>query len=210
MTSPKSSTSLTPQQSCWSKTNAITQIVIGIALVTTVIITGVSICQQGEFNRNSLRPWIGVELDPNIQIEDGVFVFSYDTKCTGRTVAYRIKNYGSVSYSDVFPEDGFKKIKKKKGSVSFLVPNQTMRVEDKEVYIKMAVTPDIIDTIPVLRKRIIKLIENQEFFLHIYIEYEDFNANRYGLRYTALPAHLNEYKNKCDWLMIDSSDELIE
>lgn len=94
---------------------------IQICVVVGIFVTCILMCQQirkqGEFNRNSLRPWVSSEPSSIVEVADGYIRVSYSLKNDGKTPAYKVFSYSTLTQEKPFPVDRFKqKIKKAKES----------------------------------------------------------------------------------------------
>lgn len=126
-----------------------------------------NIRQQGEFNQNTLRPWVYSFIKDEIEIKNDYIKISYRIGNTGRTPAYKTQTYTILNLNEQFPENEFK-IAKPDSGISFIFPNNEMIHEPK------------IKPIPSFEK----IIENKNVYIHLYLQYSDFNNEHYYLRVT--------------------------
>jgi len=184
------------------------QIGVLIALGITIYITNKNIEQQGEFSRNTFRPWLYVEPQKAIEITDCRVIFWYDLKCEGESPSYNIVRYEAITFDSVFPVRIFKELKRNSidelEKIGLIAPGATERLDDNCII-------DFEDRIP--KDSLIREINRSKLFVHIYLEYSDFKNNQYCFRYTSRPEGLNEYaKNQynCEWSNISAQEECIK
>lgn len=179
----------------------IVQIGVVVCLLITIIITCKNVIQQGEFNRNSLRPWIYAKMDtlsPMFIDHDGFMRFKLNLINIGSTPACSIRHYTVLNFDSSFPEYAIKEeiAKRKSPRCCFIFPDQEIRVISSQMTasrdsfdIKL-ISPAIVETVFVKSETLQTqqeiwdaLIEN-DFHVHSYLEYLDANDNIYALRTT--------------------------
>lgn len=150
------------------KTSDKIQIGVLIVIFITAVLMLWNIIQQGKFNRNSLRPWVYTFIKDEIErIKGGYININYRVGNTGRTPVYKAKTYTILNLNKDFPEKEFKTVKPDSG-IGFIFPNIEITHE-----VKLA--PEI---------SFEKIFESKNVYIHLYLQYLDFDNKHYYLRVT--------------------------
>lgn len=197
----------------WKKTGVIVQIVIMVALVISVIYTGISVNNQTEFNRNSLRPWVFPIPQDTITISDGAIKFSYNLKCIGRTPACSVLTYSWLLSDSTFPVNRIRNEKEEQLTPpSFLVSDYSLRIESYTTFDWEDLKTGEIYKQP--RAKLTSDINKELFYLYFYIEYNDFNHKQYYFRITFLLKPIKYLQElsayECRWVIVNSSFEPVD
>lgn len=200
---------LTKKMKCQKLTlSDLIQIGVLIALCITIYITNKNIKQQGEFNRNTFRPWLYVEPHKAIEITDCRVIFWYDLKCEGESPSYNIVRYETITFDPVFPVRVFKELKRNSideiSKIGLIAPGTIQQINDH----------CIVDfEQQIFHNILMQSILNRNLFIHIYVEYSDFKNNFYGLKCTIMPKNLIEFaplQYNCKWFFTNVRDEYIK
>jgi hypothetical protein len=168
----------------WIIPNSI-QIIIAFFILLSVCKTGENIKQQGEFNRDILRPFLYSV--PKIKLSkslDSLYVFCQLENC-GETAALKVLHWWELTEdTDAFPVDSLRErigreLKKDPiPAFSYVLPGKSLTTLEKPFAL---VKVKLNDT----QKQVIE--EEHKYFLHCYMEYCDFNNNAFYTRFTYLP-----------------------
>ncbi len=165
-----------------------------LALTTLflVCVSFLNVKQQGDFNKAYLRPWIG--LKPGIKCNyDGYSVIMIkEFENVGLSPGISVLDYSFLTRVRQFPDTLVKEAKRKKsGKGAFLFPRQTIK---KRESFDMRTF----------------LLNEQQFFYHIYIEYSDYDHNVFGFQTTCSLSVDDAEKEVILGMVIYSSSELID
>ncbi len=183
----------------------IIQILIFCGILITCILTGLNIRQQGEFNKNTLRPWVYDELKSFIKLKGEYIHCEYVTRCIGNTPAYNVNGYGMIDDRRFYSEDeilyAIQRWDVSDKTPDIMHPNETLYGTDSNT---MIIEGSIKDTL-------INLIKNNQLYRHSYIEYGDISHNKYGLQRTWQFRYSRDsnYKFYGTWVMIFTSPHRI-
>lgn len=153
-------------------------IAITISAIIGFIINYNSISKQGEFNKNSLRPWVYDKPDAYLQLKGNYIYCYYTTKCTGNTPAYSVNSYGMLDDKKFYSENEIREAIKKLDTLT--TPSDIIH-QNEDMYGTDSQTMNISIS---LRDTLIYLVRENKIFRHSYIEYSDISNNKYALQRT--------------------------
>jgi hypothetical protein len=180
----------------WIAIGVIVQIFVAFLILSTVINTNKNIREQGQFYRNSLRPWIHTDFDttenPIVIDDSGVVRCNYEVKNTGTTPACYVKTYAlmGIDTSVYFPvEDFIAKIKADIDPKSiFVFPGEQIKARSNMAQMTKAeymFTPPFVKLETIRTKQeVLDIIDSLGMLIYIYQIYSDFAKNSYALRST--------------------------
>lgn len=192
----------------WPKWNTIAQFIIAVLILVTVYVAYRNILQQGEFNRNSLRPWVYVKELRQPQAKqtnaDTVCVmFDYSLKNVGKTPALNVRAFSIFSiYGKKFPEDILKKKIVESKMLGIIFPDQLLFPTSNTIFRK-----------PITMDTILKKITDDSAYVHIYVEYSNNSGELMACRYRFFVKFreiLDEKTFSFDWVLDSTSVEPIK
>jgi hypothetical protein len=152
---------------------------ISLFILITLIFTTISVWNQLDFNKKSLRPWIFPKLNEEVFIDQEKIVNTISCSNLGETPALNIYLYGFLSQSKEFPKDT---IKKRISSFEF-IPKAIIFPKEQKVDTKIITRPKILNN-KQKRKIPIDAIRNhlkEQTYLHFYLTYESEDGTKYFL-----------------------------
>lgn len=146
--------------------NFAVQLLIGIVLFATVLVVCENVAQVGEFNRNSLRPWVSIGAINTINIiEDTLIEWHISVKCYGRSPALNLKISSKLNLNENNPYRYG--IKDQPDDVkTFLFPGDVVFTGNKRLLSDLKIES-------------IEAIDSTcRLFLHGIVSYNDFNKKK--------------------------------
>jgi hypothetical protein len=190
----------------WTIANVFMQAIIGGGIIAAFVLTLINIKQQGEFNRNLLRPFVSYEIENRLVVIDDYILTNYLIENSGRTPAYNVKTYSIFSLNKDFPLNEIKEIVSNDTTLYgvTITKGQNISKEIKSLVYGY-------DGEQIKHKKIIKKLKFERVFYHNYIRYEDNSENEYYLRSTNKQIFYEYNKDKkvfiSKWIMIEASEE---
>lgn len=181
--------------------------IIGFLLLLTLFFTAISVRNQLDFNKKSLRPWIFPKLTEEVFIDKEKIINIVSASNIGNTPALNTYLYGFLSQDEEFPKD---KIKKMITSFEF-IPIAIIFPKEQEVNFEVITNAEILN---IKHKREIPIdsIRNHlkvKTYLHFYLTYESDSGTKYFVWETNELLYKNDTKDgiKVGWKFIMSSLE---
>jgi hypothetical protein len=180
---------------------------ISFFILGTLIFTTINVCDQLNFNKKSLRPWIFPELTEEVLITQEKISNIVSLSNIGKTPALNIYLDGFLAQYMEFPKDT---IKKRISNFEF-IPKAIIFPNEQKINIEVITIPEIVN---IKQKREIPIdsIRNllkEKTYLHFYLTYESESGTKYYLRETNELIYKNDTKEgiKVGWKFIKSSLE---
>ncbi|MGB3478663.1 MAG: hypothetical protein WBB67_05840 [bacterium] len=163
------------------------QLLIFIAILIATIFNVVAVCDQTDYNQESLRPWISCRTNDTLHIDSisKHIQYSYILKNYGVTPALEVSSYSKLFMDDtLFPSEDFKKQKQQDTlpPTVTIYPGESLPINRKLNYGSI-----------ISNDELFKLLTEDRFYLNIYVEYRDIHDELLGLR---LIYHIKYDENK--------------
>lgn len=176
------------------------QLLIAVGILFTAVLTWRNINQQGEFNKNLLRPWLSINPTTltTTWTDDTLFLES-NLSCFGASPAHNLRTATVVLNNKDIPIEQVQKDFKATRYV-MIVPGSELPMESIFPYQPFASTAS----------QFIQRLSEQSLFLLLYYEFTDFDDNAYFYYVSLSLDEIDTLANKSSFIVQRSDTDVVE